>query len=132
MYDIGKEEAAQDELKDQELNMMRCEYKEGENGGIIPEIWIGHQGFQLTEKFDDPPRTAQEVAEWFFDMFKKALENYLQSRLQVTDEEIEKHEESFYKNYIDRKGPHQTIYKAAWKECLTHLKENKCAKKKKI
>lgn len=86
MYDIGREEAAQDELKDQEINMIRCEYKEGENGGIIPEIWIGHQGFQLTEKFDDSPRTAQEVAEWFFDMFKMAIENYLLSLIEASEQ----------------------------------------------
>jgi len=46
---------------------------------VIPTVWIGNQGFDLREQYIDHPLTAQEKAEWFVSMFKKAIDSYAEA-----------------------------------------------------
>jgi len=58
----------------------KVEYREGQDlegcRYVIPTVWIGNQGFDLMERYADDPMTADEKAEWFASMFKKAIDNY--------------------------------------------------------
>ncbi len=58
----------------------RIEYlKAQDNDGddcVIPTVWLGNQGFDLTRQYEDMPLSAMGKAKWFTSMFKKAIDNY--------------------------------------------------------
>ena len=62
----------------------RIEYlKTQDNDGddcVIPTVWLGNQGFDLTRQYEDMPLSAMGKAKWFTSMFKKAIDNYSDHR----------------------------------------------------
>ena len=69
----------------------RAEYREIEDQdrekAVLPTVWIGSQGFDLTPRYADDNQTAKENAEWFVSMFKRAIDNYHLHQLESISEE---------------------------------------------
>lgn len=76
-------------MSEEKEEFVRANYKEGPTDGTTLEIWIGNQGFALTEKFKDNPFTSQEKAEWYFKMFEKALDSHFKHQLSKLIEEFD-------------------------------------------
>lgn len=57
---------------------------------IRPTFWIGHQGFDLTEKYSDSIMSAKERTEWHFKNFKSACEHYHKKKIERELDEFEK------------------------------------------
>jgi hypothetical protein len=93
---------------------------------VVPTVWIGNQGFDLTPQYEQGEQSAQEHAKWFVSMFKKALDSYHQQQMQEKLEEVIKKIDSLEDKDISPHALYVNGYLSALFdaiEILNHLKE---------
>ena len=102
----------------------KAEYLKTEDG-VIPTIWLGNQGFDLTEKYDDV-QTAQKNAEWFVSMFKKAIDSYAEhyhkAKVEAVNPPDEEHNVEYTTEEVEEEATMWDLaYTKGWNNCKKQL-----------
>ncbi|MBO0323484.1 hypothetical protein J0X14_14340 [Muricauda sp. CAU 1633] len=72
----------------------RVDYNKGKDVDgddcVVPTVWFGNQGFNLTAQYKQGGQSAQEHAEWYASMFKKAIDGFASQQTTSQEQTIER------------------------------------------